>query len=106
MQRDDAYRIVQEAAQRAWDERIALRELLTARPEFGLDLDAIFDVRYAPEDDRRQVGERHGRQQGRGCPEEGRRAQGSHLGGTTRWSGEIVCRLDALTTSAVRARDY
>ena len=70
MQRDEAYRIVQEAAQRAWDERIALRELLAARPELGLDLDAIFDVSDA-----------------------------------TRWSGEIVCRLDALTTSAVRARD-
>jgi len=44
MQRDEAYRIVQEAAQRAWDERIALRELLTQRPDLGLDLDAIFDL--------------------------------------------------------------
>jgi len=46
MQRDDAYRIVQGAAQRAWDERIPLRELLAERPELGLDvnLDAIFDV--------------------------------------------------------------
>jgi len=44
MQRDEAYRIVQEAAQRAWDERIALRELLAVRPELGLDLDAIFDL--------------------------------------------------------------
>jgi len=44
MQRDEAYRIVQEAAQRAWDERIALRELLAARPELELDLDAIFDL--------------------------------------------------------------
>ena len=44
MQRDDAYRIVQEAAQRAWDERTALRDLLAERPELGLDLDAIFDV--------------------------------------------------------------
>jgi adenylosuccinate lyase len=40
--RDDAYRIVQENAQRAWDEGIAFRELLAqAAPE--LDLDAIFD---------------------------------------------------------------
>ncbi|MDQ3678090.1 MAG: adenylosuccinate lyase [Actinomycetota bacterium] len=44
MQRDEAYRIVQEAAQRAWDERIALRELLATRPELELDLDAIFDL--------------------------------------------------------------
>ena len=40
--RDDAYRIVQENAQRAWDERTPFRELLAAAaPE--LDLDAIFD---------------------------------------------------------------
>jgi adenylosuccinate lyase len=40
--RDDAYRIVQENAQRAWDQGIAFRELLgEAAP--GLDLDAIFD---------------------------------------------------------------
>jgi adenylosuccinate lyase len=49
--RDDAYRTVQEAAQRAWDERIEFRELLAeAAPE--LDLDAVFDpaafVRHAP----------------------------------------------------------
>ena len=43
MQRDEAYRIVQEAARHAWDERIPLRDLLAARPELGLDLDAIFD---------------------------------------------------------------
>ena len=47
MQRDDAYRIVQEAAQQAWDQRVALRELLAARPELNLDLDAIFDVSEA-----------------------------------------------------------
>jgi adenylosuccinate lyase len=54
MSRDDAYRITQELAQRAWDEGIALRELLAedarVRP-LGLDLDEIFDyahyVRYA-----------------------------------------------------------
>ncbi len=43
--RDEAYRIVQEAAQRAWDERTPLRELLEAQ-DLGLDLDAIFDLRY------------------------------------------------------------
>ena len=40
--RDDAYRIVQEAAQRAWDERVEFRDLMSeAAPE--LDLDAVFD---------------------------------------------------------------
>src|SRR5687767_1475474 len=48
--RDDAYRIVQEAAQRAWDERIEFLELMAeAAPE--LDLDRVFDpeafVRHA-----------------------------------------------------------
>ena len=52
--RDEAYRVVQELAQRAWDEGIALRELLAADARAGeLDLDAIFDyshyVRHAPE---------------------------------------------------------
>jgi adenylosuccinate lyase len=54
MSRDDAYRITQELAQRAWDQGIPLRELLgedeRVRP-LALDLDAIFDyshyVRYA-----------------------------------------------------------
>jgi adenylosuccinate lyase len=54
--RDEAYRVVQELAQRAWDEGTPLRELL-ARDErvipLGLDLDAIFEyehyVRYAHE---------------------------------------------------------
>jgi adenylosuccinate lyase len=41
--RDDAYRIVQENAQRAWDTGTPFRELLgAAAPE--LDLDAVFDV--------------------------------------------------------------
>jgi adenylosuccinate lyase len=56
MARDDAYRLTQELAQRAWDDAIPLRELLAedarVRP-LGLDLDAIFDyahyVRYAHE---------------------------------------------------------
>jgi adenylosuccinate lyase len=50
-QRDEAYRITQEAAQRAWDTRTPLRELLEAQPELGLDLEEIFDLghytRYA-----------------------------------------------------------
>jgi adenylosuccinate lyase len=50
--RDEAYRIVQENAQRAWDEGIQFRDLLAeAAPE--LDLDAVFDpsafVRHAGE---------------------------------------------------------
>ena len=48
--RDDAYRIVQEAAQRAWNEGVEFRALLAeAAPD--LDLDAVFDpeafVRHA-----------------------------------------------------------
>jgi adenylosuccinate lyase len=44
MVRDEAYRIVQELAQRAWDERTPLRELLAAEPAAAsLELDAIFD---------------------------------------------------------------
>jgi adenylosuccinate lyase len=52
LSRDEAYRIVQENAQRAWDEGVEFRDLLAqAAPD--LDLDAIFDpssfVRYADE---------------------------------------------------------
>jgi adenylosuccinate lyase len=52
--RDEAYRLVQELAQRAWDQGIPLRELLAADERaHGLDLDAIFDyshyIRHAPE---------------------------------------------------------
>ncbi|MDX6648960.1 MAG: adenylosuccinate lyase [Solirubrobacteraceae bacterium] len=44
MARDDAYRIVQSLAQRAWDEGTPLRTLLEAEPAAaGLDLDALFD---------------------------------------------------------------
>jgi adenylosuccinate lyase len=40
--RDEAYRLVQESAQRAWDQGIEFRELIAeAAPE--LDLDAVFD---------------------------------------------------------------
>jgi adenylosuccinate lyase len=49
--RDEAYRIVQENAQRVWDTGTHFRELLGAAAP-GLDLDAIFDpqafVRHAP----------------------------------------------------------
>src|SRR5205085_12490070 len=42
MTRDDAYRVVQEDAQRAWDSRTEFRDLLgEAAPD--LDLDAVFD---------------------------------------------------------------
>jgi adenylosuccinate lyase len=45
--RDDAYRTVQELAQRAWDEAIPLRDLLAADERAaGLDLDAIFSFGY------------------------------------------------------------
>ncbi len=52
--RDDAYRTVQELAQRAWDDGVPLRELLAADERANeLDLDAIFDyshyVRHADE---------------------------------------------------------
>ena len=43
MQRDDAYRIVQESAQEAWDTGVPLRELLE-RQQLGLDLDVVFDT--------------------------------------------------------------
>ena len=50
--RDDAYRVVQENAQRAWDERRPFRELLGAAVP-GLALDPVFDpaafVRHAGE---------------------------------------------------------
>jgi adenylosuccinate lyase len=47
MSRDEAYRIVQSAAQRAWDERTPLRELLAAEPATAdLDLDRLLDERW------------------------------------------------------------
>jgi len=53
MTRDEAYRVAQELAQRAWDTRVPLRELLEARPDLDLDLVQIFDLghyaRYAEE---------------------------------------------------------
>jgi adenylosuccinate lyase len=52
--RDEAYRIVQEQAQRAWDEGISLRELLEADERAaGLNFDEIFSfgpfIRHAQE---------------------------------------------------------
>src|SRR5205823_1179551 len=54
MSRDEAYRLVQSAAQRAWDERTPLRELLADEPAAAdLDLDELLDegwyVRHADE---------------------------------------------------------
>jgi adenylosuccinate lyase len=43
MDRDEAYRIAQEHAQRAWDEQTPLRGLLE-QAGLGLDLDAVFDL--------------------------------------------------------------
>ncbi|HEY1778759.1 MAG TPA: adenylosuccinate lyase [Solirubrobacteraceae bacterium] len=44
LQRDEAYRIAQEHAQRAWAERTPMRDLLAADPRTSsLDLDALFD---------------------------------------------------------------
>jgi adenylosuccinate lyase len=42
MSRDDAYRVVQESAQRAWDEGTSFRDLIAAAAP-DLDLDAVFD---------------------------------------------------------------
>jgi adenylosuccinate lyase len=52
MERDEAYRLVQASAQRAWDEGVEFRELIAqAAPD--LDLDAVFDygayLRHVPE---------------------------------------------------------
>ncbi len=46
MSRDEAYRIVQQDAQRAWDTGTHLRTLL-GRRDVGIDLDAVFDP-HAP----------------------------------------------------------
>jgi adenylosuccinate lyase len=42
MSRDDAYRLVQESAQRAWDEGTSFRELI-GKSAPDLDLDSVFD---------------------------------------------------------------
>ena len=52
MTRDEAYRLVQESAQRAWDEETSFRELIAAKAP-QLDLDAVFDyqayLQHVPE---------------------------------------------------------
>jgi adenylosuccinate lyase len=52
MSRDDAYRVVQENAQRAWDEETSFRELIAAAAP-QLDLDRVFDygayLKHVPE---------------------------------------------------------
>jgi adenylosuccinate lyase len=45
MSRDDAYRVVQESAQRAWDTGTHLRDLLAGSAP-DLDLDAVFDYEF------------------------------------------------------------
>ena len=44
--RDDAYRLVQRNAMRAWDEEVDFRELARADDEIAgrIDLDAVFDL--------------------------------------------------------------
>ena len=53
LQRDEAYRVVQRLAQRAWDTGTPLRGLLADEPGVRIDLDAVFDyghyVRFVPE---------------------------------------------------------
>jgi adenylosuccinate lyase len=52
MTREEAYRVVQESAQRAWDTGTHLRDLL-AKSVPDLDLDTVFDyeayLRHVPE---------------------------------------------------------
>jgi adenylosuccinate lyase len=48
MTRDEAYRIVQRSAMRAWDEGTHLRDLLAADPEVTLDADTL-DACFRPE---------------------------------------------------------
>jgi len=50
MSRDEAYRVVQAAAQEAWDEGTPFAELIAeAAPELELDLDPAPYLRHAPE---------------------------------------------------------
>ena len=46
LSRDDAYRLVQRNAMRAWDEEVDFRELVRADEEIAsrVDLDAVFDL--------------------------------------------------------------
>src|SRR3954454_10466997 len=43
LERDDAYRLVQRNAMRAWDEELDFRELVRRDPDIRVDLDAVFD---------------------------------------------------------------
>jgi adenylosuccinate lyase len=43
LERDEAYRLVQRNAMRAWEEEQDFRELAQADPEIHVDLDAVFD---------------------------------------------------------------
>ena len=43
LERDDAYRLVQRNAMRAWDEELDFRELARDDPDIHVDLDAVFD---------------------------------------------------------------
>src|SRR5207245_297878 len=43
LERDDAYRLVQRNAMRAWDEDLDFRELVRTDPDIRVDLDAVFD---------------------------------------------------------------
>jgi len=43
IERDDAYRLVQRNAMRAWDEELDFRELVHDDPDIRVDLDAVFD---------------------------------------------------------------
>ena len=43
LERDDAYRLVQRNAMRAWDEELEFRELARNDPDIHVDLDAVFD---------------------------------------------------------------
>ena len=44
LERDDAYRLVQRNAMRAWDEELDFRELVRDDPDIRVDLDAVFDA--------------------------------------------------------------
>jgi adenylosuccinate lyase len=43
LERDEAYRLVQRNAMRAWEEEEDFRELVQADPDIHVDLDAVFD---------------------------------------------------------------
>ena len=91
--RDEAYRVVQEAAQRAYREGVHLRELLAeTAPE--LDLDSVFDARrFRP----KRAGDR------RATRPSGRLTAGSPQGASTA-EAEATLRLAAPRTAASAKR--